>query len=116
MSRFCWYTVKGKQDEGIIFITAYQVCDDPNSGPLTAYREQYMTLHSEGVSKPNPRKGVLDALKELIETQRQEGYRSVLMMDANGDYTIPKGDQELQELIQDTGLADHFKDKFPAPV
>ena len=60
MGRFCWYTVQGKRDEGIIFITAYQVCNDPNSGPLTAHQEQYMTLRNEGFHKPDPRKDVLE--------------------------------------------------------
>ena len=55
-----------------------------------------MTLRNEGVHKPNPRKDVLDALKELIIIKRSEGYRPVLMMDANGDYTKSKGDQDLQ--------------------
>ena len=75
-----------------------------------------MTLRNEGVHKPSPRKEGLDALKELIETKRQEGYRPVLMMDANGDYTKPKRDQDLRDFILATGLVDHFKDKPPAPI
>lgn len=92
MGRFCWYTVEGKRDEDIIFITAYQVCKDSNPGPLTAYRDQYLTLRQEEKAKPNPRKDILQELTELIQTKRQEGYRPVLTMDANGDYTEPKGD------------------------
>ena len=64
MGRFCWYTVQGKWDEGIIFITAYRVCDESIPGPLTAYREQRMTLRKEGVRKPNQGKDILTALKE----------------------------------------------------
>ena len=38
------------------------------------------------------------------------------MMDANGDYTRQKGDQDLREFIQGTGLVDRYKDKFSAPI
>ena len=37
IKKFCCYTVEGKRDEGIIFITAYRVCKDSNLEPLTAY-------------------------------------------------------------------------------
>ena len=37
------------------------------------------------------------------------------MMDANGDYTKPKSDQDIQDFILATGLVNHFKDKSPAP-
>ena len=51
MGRFCWYTVEGKRDEGIVFITAYRICKDSNPGPLTAYQDQHMTLRQEGKAK-----------------------------------------------------------------
>ena len=75
-----------------------------------------MMLRQEGVQKPNPRKDILTALTKLIEEKRREGYRPVLMMDANGDYTGPNGDKDLQDFIRRTGLVDHYKDKFPAPT
>ena len=112
MGRFCWYTFQGKRDEGIIFITAYRACKDSNLGPLKAYRAQYMTLRQEDVKKPNPRKDLISALTELIETKRQEKYRPVIMMDANGDYTRPNGDKDLHDFIQRTDLVDHYKEKF----
>ena len=59
MGRFFWYTVQGKRDEGILFITAYQVCKEFIPGTLTAFKQQHMDLRQEGVSKPNPRKDVL---------------------------------------------------------
>ena len=69
---------------------------------------QWMMLRQEGVQKPNPRKDILTTLAELTEEKRREGYRPVLMMDANGDYTGPKGDKHLQEFIRRTGLVDHY--------
>ena len=75
-----------------------------------------MMLRQEGVQKPNPRKDILTALAELIEERRQEGYRPVLMMDANRDYAGPKGDKDLRDFIRRTGIVDHYKEKFPAPT
>ena len=108
MGRFCWYTVQGNWDEGIIVITAYRVCDESSPGPLTAYREQHRTLRNEEIRKPNARKDILSALTDFIESKRQEGYRLVLMMDANGNYMRPKGDKDLREFIRSTSLVDHY--------
>ena len=37
--RFCWATLRGKRDEGVIFITAYRVCHESHDRPgvFTAY-------------------------------------------------------------------------------
>ena len=40
----------------------------------------------------------------------------MLMMDANGDYTRPKGDPDLLEFIRSAGLVDHYNDTFHAPI
>ena len=66
-----------------------------------------MTVRQEGKTKPNTRKDILRELTELIQTKRQKGYRPVLMMDANGDYTGQKGDQDLRNCITNAGLVDH---------
>ena len=75
-----------------------------------------MTLWQEGKAKPKRMKDILQELTILIQTKRQEGYRPVLMMDANGDYIWPKGDQDLRDFITNTGLVDHYKEKFLAPI
>ena len=87
MGRFCWYTVEGKYDEGIICTTVYRVCKESNPEPLTAHQNCYMTLRQEGKTKPNAMKDILQEPTDLIQKKRQEGYQPVLMMDANGDYT-----------------------------
>ena len=70
----------------------------------------------KGVTKPNPRKDIPTELNELIIKKRLEGYRPVLMMDANGDYTRPKGDPDLLEFIQSAGLIEHYNEKSPTPI
>ena len=101
MGRFCWYTVQGKRDKGILFITAYRVCQEAANTPglHTAFRQQYMALRQEGISKPNPRKHILTELNELIRKKRLEGYIPLLMMDTNGNYRSPRGDPDLLEFI-----------------
>ena len=104
-----------KQDKGILVIVAYRVCQDRNSkaGAFTAYQQQCTTLYSQGQKQPNPRQQIVLDLETLIATKRQEGFRPILMMDANGDTHHPTApDTELQEFIETTNLVDIFYKKF----
>ena len=50
----------------------------------------------------------------MIQAKRLEGYRPVLMMDANGDENYDKEmDHDLRKFIEDAHLVDHFHEKFP---
>ena len=113
MGRYCWYKLRGRRDEGVLVITAYRVCQEAtnNPGPLTAFQQQYSSLLSRGVQKPNPRQQTLSDLSALISSAREEGYRPVLMIDANGDHIRGK-DPGLATFLQQTGLSDPFYDKF----
>ena len=74
-------------------------------------------MHKQGVEKPNLRKQILTDLLELIRKKRLEGYRPVLMMDANGDDNYNKEpDHDLQKFIEDANLVDHFHEKFHEPI
>jgi hypothetical protein len=115
MGRFAWTTIRGKQDKGILIIVAYRVCQDHNTriGAFTAYQQQYMALRAQGHKQPNPRQQILIDQAELMTTKQQEGYRPIIMMDANGDTHHPTTpDIELHKLIESTNLADIFYDKF----
>ena len=73
-------------------------------------------MHEQGVEKPNPRKQILTDLLGLIQKKKLEGYRPVLMMDANGDDNFDKEpDHELRKFIEDAHLVDHFNGKMPEP-
>ena len=116
--RFCWQTIIGARDEGVIVITAYRVCQEArdNPGPYTAYTQQYTAMREQGVQKPNPRKQILTDLLALIREKRLEGYKPILMMDANGDDNYEDDiDQDLKQFIEDAHLVDHFHEKFPEP-
>ena len=58
----------------------------------------------------------MTALTELTEEKRQKGYRPVLMIDANGDYTETNGEMDPRDLIRCTGLVDHYREKLSAPT
>jgi hypothetical protein len=107
--------MRGKQDEGILIIVAYRVCQDHNSraGAFGAYQQQYPALRAQGQRRPNPRQQILTDLENLILTKQQEGYRPILMMDANGGTQYPTApDIELHKFIGTTNLADMFYIKF----
>jgi hypothetical protein len=111
--RFCWYTLRGCRDEGVLVITAYRVCHEAshNPGPFTAYQQQYMGLRKSGQAHPNPRRQILIDILRLIRTKREEGFRPILMMDANGDYNSGK-DPYFASFLLESGLSDPFYDKF----
>ena len=113
--RFCWYRLRGRRDEGLVIICAYRVChaQSHNPGPLTAYQQQYTLMREAGVVSPNPRKRLLTDLTKLIDLHRKEGFRPLLMIDANGDYHAQKApDRDLEKFLRDTQLQDPFYDKF----
>ena len=58
MGRFCWHTLHGKHDGGVILITAYRVCHvaSDNPGPLTTYTQQCVAIREAGILHPNPRR------------------------------------------------------------
>ena len=119
MGRFCWYTLRGGRDEGVLVITAYRVCQEPsdNPGPLTAFSQQYTALREAGVEKPNPRKQILKDMLDLINEKRLQGFRPILMMDANGDHHYEKDkDEVLAQFIQDAGLSDVYHNRFPEQI
>lgn len=88
LGRFCWYKLRGKRDEGVLIIVAYRVCQKKSNcpGPTTAFQQQYVSFTDAGIRNPNPRKLILEDIAKLMKEERERGYRSILMIDANGDY------------------------------
>ena len=113
MGRYCWYTLQGRRDEGVLVISAYRVCQEKCNapGPLTAYRQQYAIMQAAGVKDPNPRRQILDDLCGLIQEKRAMGYRPILMIDANGDYTDGK-DSGLKNFVERAQLCDPYYEKY----
>ena len=117
--RFAWFTMRGGRDEGILVISAYRVCHkkSDNPGTNTAFMHQYEGLRASGITNPDPRQQLLKDIQALIETKRQDGFRPVVMMDANGDLNHHKeADGDLRRFVSEAHLVDHFHEKFPAPI
>ena len=113
--RFCYQALRGKRDEGVVFITAYRVCQEAsdNPGPDTTYMREFLALREKGVEKPNPRKQILKDLGALIRRQRELGFRPVLMMDANGDAYCEKGqDKDLARFMEENNLDDPYRERY----
>jgi hypothetical protein len=115
--RFCWYQFRGRRDEGVLVIVAYRVCQEKstNTGPYTAFRQQYIAMRAERIADPNPRKQILKDLELLIQEKRTKGYRPILLIDANGDYAHGK-DTDLKNFITNASLCDPFQDRYPQPI
>ena len=113
LGRFCWYTLQGRRDEGILIIVAYRVCHKAshNPGVFTAYQQQYSGLRKLGHTNPNPRRQILNDMTDLIRKHRNNGFRPIVLMDANGDYKSGRDDR-LASFIEEAGLCDPFYDKF----
>ena len=112
LGRFCWTTLRGRRDEGVLLITAYRVCHtlSDNPGPHTAFSQQYMAMREQGIQNPHPRRQILLDLTALISRHRSQGFSPIVMMDANGDYHTK--DTDLRTFLTNAGLGDPFYDKF----
>ena len=75
-----------------------------NTGPYTAYTQQYVAMREAVILNPNPRKQLLQDLSELTETNKSEGFRPVLMMDANETITATKTILSWRILYKPRGL------------
>ena len=105
--RFSWSLLRGNRDEGILFIGAYRVCQlkGTKAGPDTAFMQQVEGMLDEELRDSraveaadtcliasirrsmDPRDRILQDLKQLISEYRSKGFRPILFMDANEDWT-----------------------------
>ena len=65
----------------------------------------------EGDNTRDPRTRVLNDVKELIIQKRREGFRPILLMDANDDWMKP-GSKTFQTFIRTLNLVDPLHRKF----
>ena len=109
--RYAWMTLEGKRDEGILVISAYRVSQTKGtrSGPTTAYSQQINHMIQEGDLTLDPRSWVLNDLRQLITAKRSQGYRPILMMDANEDWTKIGS---FRSFVEEMGLVDPLYEKF----
>jgi hypothetical protein len=79
--RFCWTTLRGSCDEGILLINAYRTCHvkTDNPGPFTSFQMEYTGLRESGIKDPQPRFQILTDLTALIDQKREQGYRPIVV-------------------------------------
>ena len=115
--RFCYTTLRGSRDEGIVVINAYRTCHvkADNPGPFTSYQMEYTGLRESGIKDPQPRFQIFKDLTSIIDEKREQGYRPIVMMDANEDWVAESHKQQgnkLKRFMQQAQLADPFFLKF----
>jgi endonuclease/exonuclease/phosphatase family metal-dependent hydrolase len=115
--RFCWQKMLGSRGEGVAFMSGYRVCHnlEDNPGPFTQFHQERNGLRSAGIKNPVPRKQFFKDMLELIDKFRLEGFRPVLMMDANEDWVArshPREKDALMKFMRDAQLIDPFFEKF----
>ncbi|KAL7522205.1 hypothetical protein ACHAWF_000300, partial [Thalassiosira exigua] len=117
--RYCWMKLQCGRDEGMLVINAYRVCQERthNPGAFTVYTQQHTDMRVAGVEDLNPRKQILKDIAALINKNRKEGWRPIVMMDANGDTHHDKDlDQDLVDFLEEANLKDPYYDKFPGQI
>jgi hypothetical protein len=113
LGRWSGCTLRGKNDQKLTVFTVYRSCATSiSSAPLgSTFAREYEYFRQLGHKNPNPRRQLLQDLKQAIETQRQQEHGILITIDANS--TISE-DRQLQEFLFESGLID-LHTANPAP-
>ena len=105
--------MRGERDEGILVISAYRVSQTKGTiaGPNTAYSQQINQMIIEGDTDLDPRTRILHNIGNLITQKRAEGFRPILMMDANDDW-LQISSKAFKAFIEDMRLVNPYYEKF----
>ena len=76
------------------------------AGEDTAYMQQHTAMREAGISAPDPRNMVLEAVSDLLATWGQRGYHPLVMIDANADWE----EREFSKFTRQYGLIDIISD------
>jgi len=111
--RFSWQEMKDHRDQGILIISAYRVSQTKGtkSGPTTSYSRQLNVMIIKGDTSLDPRSRILQDLRKFITDKRAEGFRPILMMDANDEW-IDSGSKAFQNFVTEMQLEDLLYEKF----
>jgi len=92
LGRWSFIALRGATNSKIYIVTAYRVCDNKDSGPKTAYRQQFRHLSevfrkTKTVRSPNPYNQCILDLQAWLENIVQQGHLIILCLDSNEDIT-----------------------------
>ena len=98
----------GRSSKRIFILTVYQVPQKTgSSGSTTAYTQQSNMFRLEGRQNPNPRKILIDDLRQLASEIRRDGHDMILMGDFNEDIGLDH--HGMASVITAGGLVDSYR-------
>jgi len=91
VGRWSYQTLRSFEDRRITIITAYRVCQNQQTGPLTASEQQrtHLILQCNDLS-PHPRQTMLSSLTTFIKSIICKQHEILLMWDANSILSDPE--------------------------
>jgi len=91
VGRWSYQTLRSFEDRRITIITAYRVCQNHCTGPLTAYEQQRsnLILQCNDLS-PHPWRAMLSSLTTFIKSIICKQHEILLMWDANSILSDPE--------------------------
>ena len=107
--QFAWSEMRGERDEGILIISAYRNSQTKGtaSSPDTAYSQQINHMILEGDTTLDPRTQILQDLGDLTTQKHTEGFRTILIMDANDNW-LHTSSKAFRAFVKDMHLADPY--------
>jgi len=111
VGRWSYQTLRSFEDRRITIITAYRVCQNQQTGPLTASEQQrtHLILQCNDLS-PHPRQTMLSSLTTFIKSIICKQHEILLMWDANSILSDP----EILLFMHQYSLFDlHVSNDFP---
>jgi hypothetical protein len=104
MGRYSYQTFNGANGTKLMFITAYRTCFQTieGAGETTSYYHQWHNLLRQGHEQPNPRKNVLEDLKEKILSSIGHGFDICISIDANEE--LDSHNRQFSNWIEQCGL------------
>ena len=105
--------MRGERDKDILVISAYQVSqtERTTSGPNTAYSQQIDQMISKGDTTLNLWTRILQDLRDLITWKHTDGFRPILMMDANDDW-LQTSSKAFKAFVKEMHLVDPYYEKI----
>jgi len=113
LGRWAYQEFLGRNDQRIIVISGYRVCNQPfDAASNTVSAQQIRLMQANGLPAPNPHKLFLSDLITQIKSWRQANKEVILCIDANEPIDDPRS--EVSRLFTETDLVDLHHHRYPA--
>ena len=103
LGRWTYVGLATKANSMIFVITIYKPCkNNPNSGPLTVFKQQWSMLRQENKDFPDPRRQFDSDLIDFIEELQEKSHRIIIV----GDFNETRNRSKLFQTLHSMGLKD----------